>query len=266
MRIELKVLRFTVATALAFLQLLPMGVSNTLAIDDQGRFYALGVGMRKCSDFVKFREGRIENFTPRDYEIAGQVVKHWVAGYLTAHNYYVADTYNVKGEASVDHIMEWLYEFCRSDQDEYFAESMVALAESLHDKRVRIGSTAEAQQDGPSGTVSLTSKAIAVGIGVSWGNGKLKYHGKEYNISVKGLSLMDLGISSASVAGNVYNLKRVSDIAGTYVAAQAGIALAGGGGGVTMQNQNDVLINLKGTKMGVALTLGPAGITITLKE
>ena len=262
----MKALRLTVATALAFLLLLPVGVSNTLAMDDQGRFYALGVGMRKCNDFIKLREKRIENFTAQDYEIAGHVVEHWVAGYLTAHNYYVADTYNVEGDASLDQIAKWLEEFCRSDQDEYFAEAVVALAESLHDKRVRTGSTADAHQEGPSGTLSPTSKAIAVGIGVSWGNGKLKYRGKEYNISVKGLSLIDLGISSASVAGNVYNLKRVSDIAGNYVAAQAGVALAGGGGGVTMQNQHDVLINLKGTKIGVALALGPAGITIRLKE
>ena len=262
----MKALRLTVATALAFLLSLPVGASNTLAIDDQGRFYALGMGMKKCSGFVKLRDRRIENFTARDYEIAGHVVEHWVAGYMTAHNYYVADTYNVKGDASVEQVMEWLYEFCRSDQDEYFAEAVVALAESLHDKRVKIGSTAEAHQEGPSGTVSLTSKAIAVGIGVSWGNGKLKFHGKEYKISVKGLSLMDLGISSASAVGNVYNLKQVSDIAGTYVAAQAGVALGGGGGGVTMQNQNDVLIKLKGTKVGVALALGPAGVSITLKE
>ena len=262
----MKAMRFTTATVLAFLLLLPAWVSNTLAVDNQGRFYALGVGMRKCTDFVKFRERRIENFTPGDYEIAGQVVKHWVSGYLTAHNYYVADTYNVKGTATVEQMMEWLYEFCRSDQDEYFAESVVALAESLHDKRMKTGSTAESQQKGPSGTVSLTSNAIAIGIGVSWGNGRLKYRGKEYNISVKGLSLVDLGISRASVAGNVYNLKQLSDIAGTYVAAQAGVALAGGGSGVTMQNQNDVLINLKGTKVGVALALGPAGVTIRLKE
>ena len=251
----MKALRLTIATTLAFLLLLPVGVSITLAVDNQGRFYALGVGMRKCSDFVKFRERRIENFTARDYEIAGHVVEHWVAGYMTAHNYYVADTYNVEGNANLEHIAEWLYEFCRSDQEEYFAEAVVALAESLHDKRMKVGSTAESHKEGPSGTVSLTSRAIAIGIGVSWGNGKLKFHGKEYNITMRGLSLVDLGISSASVVGNVYNLKRVSDIAGTYVAAQAGIALAGGAGGVTMQNQNDVLINLKGTKTGLALPL-----------
>ena len=262
----MKAMRLTVATALAFLLLLLVGVSNTLAVDNQGRFYALGVGMRKCNDFIKFRERRIEKFTARDYEITGHVVEHWVAGYLTAHNYYVVDTYNIKGDANLEQIAEWLEEFCRSDQDEYFAEAVVALAESLHDKRVTTGSTAEAHQEGPSGTVSLTTKAIAIGIGVSWGNGRLKYRGKEYKISVRGLSLLDLGISSASAVGNVYNLKRVSDIAGTYVAAQAGVALAGGGGGITMQNQNDVLINLKGTKVGVALALGPAGVSIRLKE
>ncbi|NIO07407.1 MAG: DUF1134 domain-containing protein, partial [Deltaproteobacteria bacterium] len=175
-------------------------------------------------------------------------------------------TYNVQGNATVEQVGEWLEEFCRSDQDEYFAEAVVAMTQSLHDKRVKVGSTAEAHKGGPSGTLSLRSKAIAIGIGVSWGTGKLSFRGKEYDITVKGLSLIDLGISSASVKGNVYNLKRVSDIAGTYVAAQAGVALAGGAEGVTMQNQNDVLINLKGTQAGLALALGPAGVTLRLKK
>ena len=40
------------------------GLSNTLAIDSNGRYFALGVGSRSCGDYLKFSEKRLENFTP----------------------------------------------------------------------------------------------------------------------------------------------------------------------------------------------------------
>ena len=37
-----------------------------------------------------------------------------------------------------------------------------------------------------------------------------------------------IGVTKAELIGEVYNLKSVNDIAGTYTAAQAGFAVAGG--------------------------------------
>ena len=69
------------------------GLSNTLAIDSNGRYFALGVGSRSCSDHLKVSEKRLENFTPEQYEIADVIIEHWVAGFFTAHNFYVTDTF-----------------------------------------------------------------------------------------------------------------------------------------------------------------------------
>ena len=69
---------------------------------------------------------------------------------------------------------------------------------------------------------------LVLGAGVNWGDGKLKFRGKEYVFSVKGLSLIDVGFTSVSAKGNVYDLKRVSDFDGTYVASKATFALHGG--------------------------------------
>ena len=41
-----------------------------------------------------------------------------------------------------------------------------------------------AAEPAPSGTVKLTSKAVAVGVGVSWGDGTLTFGGKPYAFSV----------------------------------------------------------------------------------
>ena len=95
-------------------------------------------------------------------------------------------------------------------------------------------------QDKPSGTLEISSETIAIGIGVSWGHGTLKFQGKEYKFKVNGLSVVDLGISSVSAAGEVYNLKSISDFSGNYSGGGAGVALAGGAGVQELTNQNGV--------------------------
>ena len=118
----------------------------------------------------------------------------------------------------------------------------------------------------PSGRVTMESRSIAAGIGVTWGDGKLTFNGKDYPFTINGLSVVDWGISRASAAGDVYDLTDVSKFAGTYVAAEAGFTLAGGVGGITMRNSDGVIINLRSTSRGASLTLGPSGLTITLKQ
>jgi len=118
----------------------------------------------------------------------------------------------------------------------------------------------------PSGRVTMESRSIAAGVGVTWGDGKLTFNGKDYPFTINGLSVVDWGISRASAAGDVYDLTDVSKFAGTYVAAEAGFTLAGGVGGITMRNSDGVIINLRSTSRGASLTLGPSGLTITLKQ
>ena len=117
----------------------------------------------------------------------------------------------------------------------------------------------------PSGTLELKATSIALGVGVQWGDGKLKFKGKEYAFSVEGLSLVDLGFSSVSATGEVYDLKRVSDFAGTYVASKATFAVGGGKGDATLRNGNGVMIKIRSEQEGIALSLGPGGVTVKLK-
>ena len=94
----------------------------------------------------------------------------------------------------------------------------------------------------PSGKVTMESKSIAVGIGVTWGDGKLNFKGKDYPFSIDGLTVVDFGISKASATGDVYNLADVAKFAGTYAAGEAGFALAGGMGGMVLRNQDGVVL------------------------
>lgn len=122
-----------------------------------------------------------------------------------------------------------------------------------------------AQKATPSGKVTLESTSIAAGIGVSWGDGKLTFKGKSYPFSVDGLSLVDWGISKANASGDVYNLTDVGKFAGTYVAAEAGLTLAGGMGGMVLRNANGVILHLRSVSQGAQLQLGTSGLIIKMK-
>jgi hypothetical protein len=124
-----------------------------------------------------------------------------------------------------------------------------------------------AEEKKPSGTIYIKSKSVAIGIGVTWGDGKLNYDGKEYAFKVDGVSVVDLGFSSVEVTGEVYNLKSVSDFAGSYAAATAGAKFGDAGGNVsTVKNDKDVVLKLKGKGEGIRLTLAPTGVIIKMKE
>ena len=86
---------------------------------------------------------------------------------------------------------------------------------------------AVAEETAPSGTITIESHSVALGFGVNWGHGTLKFKGKEYKFKINGLSVVDLGVSNVSAAGEVYHLRHLSDFAGTYNAASAGIDVGG---------------------------------------
>jgi hypothetical protein len=130
---------------------------------------------------------------------------------------------------------------------------------------VCVSGMAMAADEKPSGTVSMESKSVAIGVGVSWGDGKLQYKGKTHTFSVKGLSVIDLGVSKVSARGKVYHLNKVEDFSGTYAAAQAGAAVGGGMSVVALKNENGVVMELSSTQTGVKLTLAGEGIEIKLK-
>src|SRR4029450_10581779 len=97
-----------------------------------------------------------------------------------------------------------------------------------------------AAADKPSGTVTMESTSVALGVGVSWGDGKLSYKGKTHTFSVKGLSVVDLGVAKVTARGKVYHLAKVADFAGNYAAAEAGAAVGGGMAVIALKNQNGV--------------------------
>ena len=104
-------------------------------------------------------------------------------------------------------------------------------------------------------------------VGGSGGSGTLTYQGKSYPLTIGGVSLgATIGVSKAELIGEVYNLKSVNDIAGTYTAAQAGFAVAGGNKVADLRNTKGVQLKVRGKQIGLALEADLSGLQLELKK
>jgi hypothetical protein len=118
----------------------------------------------------------------------------------------------------------------------------------------------------PVTTIHFHGGQVGFIVGVGGASGVVTYHGVSYPIEVSGLKLGTIGVNSYDVAGRVYNLHRLSDIEGTYGAAEASATAVAGAGGIDMTNGNGVEIRASSTSAGLQLTLGAGGVTIRLKH
>jgi hypothetical protein len=125
---------------------------------------------------------------------------------------------------------------------------------------------AAGKHEKPDATLQLSGGSFAAGIGFSWGSGTLTYKGKQYRVSVDGLSLGKVGITGGSARGEVYHLKRLADFNGNYNAGGAGLTLGGGRNAVAMQNQNGVSVLLTSTTRGLDLTIAGGGVKMRIKK
>ena len=93
----------------------------------------------------------------------------------------------------------------------------------------------------------------------------MTYHGRHYPFTVSGIGVGMIGASSANLTGRAYNLRGPSDIAGTYTAMGAGVALAGGVKAVRLQNSNGVVLELRGRQVGVEASASLSGMSIAMQ-
>jgi hypothetical protein len=115
------------------------------------------------------------------------------------------------------------------------------------------------------GTVTISAKSVAVGVGYTWGAGTLYYRHHAYPFTVQGLSVADVGYSSIIGHGRVYNLHRLADFSGTYGSAEGNVTLVNGIGGQFLQNGNGVQIRIDQVSHGAKLTGAADGVQMTLR-
>jgi hypothetical protein len=128
-----------------------------------------------------------------------------------------------------------------------------------------LSSGAFAEDAKPDATLELTQESVALILGYTWGGGTLTFQGKSHPVAVDGFSLLALGIVRAKATGEIFNLKRIEDFNGTYMAGSIEGTVVSGAGATTMRNQNGVVIQLFTTTEGLNLKLTPEGVRLNIK-
>lgn len=117
----------------------------------------------------------------------------------------------------------------------------------------------------PAGLVTIVAKAADIGVGYTWGDGILKYHGHTYHFGVKGVDVAAVGFSKVVGHGRVYHLNSLHDFNGTYAAANGEATLGNGLGGRILKNGNGVEIRIDDVSKGARLAGAAQGIELTLR-
>ena len=128
-----------------------------------------------------------------------------------------------------------------------------------------LGRSTEAD-NAPDANLELTAGAVAAGIGYTWGHGEITYQGASHKFSISGISVVDVGIVNMSATGNVYHLTKLEDLSGNYVAASAGLTIAGGGDAIVLKNEHGVVIKLLSTDQGLRFNLAGSGMSVRLES
>ncbi len=116
------------------------------------------------------------------------------------------------------------------------------------------------------GTIRLEIAKAGFIVGVGGGRGTLVFQGRRYPLSVGGLSLgATIGASKADLVGRAYNLRRATDIIGTYSAVGGGVAVGGGASGIRLQNARGVVLELRGRNIGLELNANVSGVEISMR-
>lgn len=113
------------------------------------------------------------------------------------------------------------------------------------------------------GTITVEQYQVAfIGSG-NLGGGKLDFNGRTYSFTIGGLGIGGIGVSRIKASGVVYNLKNLKDFPGAYVQGRYGYAAGDKSGGkLWLQNDKDVVIEIQGSREGLALSLGGDAVYI----
>ena len=129
-----------------------------------------------------------------------------------------------------------------------------------------VGASLSSAANADSGTVRISVVKAGWIIGGSGGSGTLTFHGRQYPLSIGGLSYgFVFGASQTELRGRVSNIRRPSDVAGVYGAAGAGLAVGGGARAIVLRNEKGAILELSGRQVGLMANADLSGLAISLR-
>ena len=123
-----------------------------------------------------------------------------------------------------------------------------------------------APAEAATGQISLRIVSAGFIFGASGGSGVLVFQGRQYNLSIGGVSAgATIGASGADLVGTASHLRTAADINGVYSAIGAGLAIAGGRSAAQLSNANGVVLRLRGRQVGFMFSLDLSGMVISIQ-
>ena len=117
-----------------------------------------------------------------------------------------------------------------------------------------------------SGQLAITASGRESGESIRWEKGAVTHGGKVTSFTVKGLDVGAAGFEQLVVVGEVYDLDRPEDLAGTYRRVLADVRRADDPHGTLLGNEHGVLLMLRSPEEGVAVAPGPDGMVVELAQ
>jgi len=110
----------------------------------------------------------------------------------------------------------------------------------------------------------ITRGGLVLGIGA--GHGKLTFRGRDYSLTITGLSFgAVIGASTVVLTGHAYHLRSPNDIEGSYSSVGSGGALIVGAARLRLRNANGIVLELSGAKVGAELSAALGGVWVRLR-
>jgi hypothetical protein len=129
----------------------------------------------------------------------------------------------------------------------------------------------------PDGRFQVMTTSISPGMGVSWADGRFSFNNQDHKFRLEAQTYTESNVLNSlagqqlTIEGLVYNLKNVSDFAGTYTRVKPEVVRAMGGTGRHPVFQNDKGVVVRATrriKMDDSLYLSLLGdsFKVTLRD
>jgi lipid-binding SYLF domain-containing protein len=117
------------------------------------------------------------------------------------------------------------------------------------------------------GSVAIRILSAGFIFGASGGSGVLSFEGRQYPLSIGGISAgATIGASGTELVGTAFHLHSPADIEGIYSAIGAGLSVAGGRSAAQLSNARGVVLRLRGRQVGFMFSFDLSGMQISLRS
>jgi len=117
----------------------------------------------------------------------------------------------------------------------------------------------------PDATATFAVDTVALGVGYSWGDGRLTFGGHDHHFTVSGLTLVGAGAERIKGEAEIRHLGKLEDFEGVYVLAGAsGSFVVLSGATAVLRNAKGVEIRLRAQGQGLSLAVAAGGARVKL--